>query len=143
MRTSKLASTSRLLETRGVKTISLINMKGGVGKTTLAINLADFLATRNGKRVLIVDVDPQFNATQCLMKPEGYIEHLKQKKDTILNVFDRSRASASAVTGAATVSAKPLDKITPVNIKTRLDLLPGNLELYRLEMAPGDLTPGV
>lgn len=45
-----------------MKTISLINMKGGVGKTTLAVNIADFLANSEGKRVLLVDVDPQFNA---------------------------------------------------------------------------------
>lgn len=37
-----------------MKTISLINMKGGVGKTTLAVNIADFLANSEGKRVLLV-----------------------------------------------------------------------------------------
>ena len=47
--------------------ISFVNMKGGVGKTTLAVNVADFLAKRHSKKVLLVDMDPQFNATQCLM----------------------------------------------------------------------------
>lgn len=121
-----------------MKTTSLINMKGGVAKTTLATNLADVLATRNGKRILLIDVDPQFNATQCLLKPEAYIEHLTRKDDTVLTIFDRaSRTAVSSVSGAATVQSKSLERIEPITVKDRFDLLPGNLELYRLEMAPG------
>ena len=45
--------------------ISLLNQKGGVGKTTTTVNLAAALA-RNGKRVCVVDIDPQAHSTTHL-----------------------------------------------------------------------------
>jgi chromosome partitioning protein len=122
-----------------MKVVSLINMKGGVAKTTLAINLADCLATRHNSKVLLIDVDPQFNATQCLMTPENYMEHVKQGLDTVVKIFDRkNRITAGTVSQAKAIAPKALDEVEVINIKKNLDLLPGNLELYRLEMAPGD-----
>ncbi len=47
------------------KIISFINQKGGVGKTTTCVNLSSYLA-KLGKKVLIVDIDPQGNATSAL-----------------------------------------------------------------------------
>jgi chromosome partitioning protein len=47
------------------KIYTLVNQKGGVGKTTSTINMAAYLA-RLGQHVLVVDLDPQANATSCL-----------------------------------------------------------------------------
>ena len=52
---------------------SLVNQKGGVGKTTTTVNLGSYLA-HHGQRVLIVDLDPQANATSCL----GVDKHVVQ-----------------------------------------------------------------
>lgn len=51
--------------------ISVVQQKGGVGKTTSAINVAGALNQR-GRDVLLIDMDPQGNATECLGMPEVY-----------------------------------------------------------------------
>ena len=58
-----------------MKTISIVNRKGGVGKTTTAVNLAYVLATSYHLRVLLVDADGQANATQILL-PKGEYDGL-------------------------------------------------------------------
>lgn len=121
-----------------MKTISFVNMKGGVGKTTLALNVADCLARTHNKKVVVIDVDPQFNATQCLFSPEEYVQLLKDGVDTVLNVFDTDiKPIASAVTGAAQSEPKELCGIQ-LQKKGLLWTLPGNIDLYRLEMTTGE-----
>src|SRR5262249_18947398 len=53
-----------------MRTIAVVNQKGGCGKTMTAINLAGFLA-REGRRVLVVDLDPQGHATLGLTREVG------------------------------------------------------------------------
>ena len=58
-----------------MRTITVTNNKGGVGKTTTVVNLAAGLALR-GRRVLVIDSDPQANATFALLGPEPPVRTL-------------------------------------------------------------------
>lgn len=66
--------------------ISLINMKGGVGKTTLTVALAEFMALEHGLRVLVIDLDPQSNASACLMDLEQW-KRQNMRGQTIMRLF--------------------------------------------------------
>lgn len=71
-----------------MKSIVIFNNKGGVGKTTLLCNLASFLKNKRGKRVLIIDADPQCNASIYLF-PEDTINELysNSNTETIYDIF--------------------------------------------------------
>jgi len=74
-------------------TVSLINMKGGVGKTTLAFNLAWYSAWTGKKRVLAVDLDPQSNLSQYFMGAKAYLSYVNAEKGTVVEVFEQFSAS--------------------------------------------------
>lgn len=59
--------------------VSIINYKGGVGKTTVTSNLAAELAWR-GKKVLVLDMDAQASLTFSLLTPDFWDENLKMKE---------------------------------------------------------------
>jgi chromosome partitioning protein len=69
-----------------MKTISIINYKGGVGKTTLTANLAAELAWR-GHRVLMIDLDAQASLTFSFISPDNWLQNFSNSK-TIKKWFD-------------------------------------------------------
>lgn len=111
-------------------TVSLINMKGGVGKTTLAFNLAWFSAWRANLRVLAVDLDPQSNLSQYFMGAEKYLKYLDADKATVVDIFEQFSAPKPAK-GSPTL-LDPKDVIHHLHRwddGSVLDLIPSRLEL--------------
>jgi chromosome partitioning protein len=123
--------------------IAFINMKGGVGKTTLAVNVAHGLASVHKQRVLIVDADPQFNATQYLLDDEVYLAHINDvKKGTIREIFMPRRSGpvdTVAGTSKQTNKSRMSLKVCSCNIfdggpgRGKLDLIPSTLNLMDIE----------
>lgn len=70
--------------------ISIVNQKGGVGKSTTAVNLGAALSIL-GKKVLIIDIDPQGNATSAIIGPE------EKKKTTVYDVLVDSQKISDAI----------------------------------------------
>lgn len=116
--------------------ISSINMKGGVGKTTTTINIADTLVREFEKNVLVVDMDPQFNATQALFtkyKTINIYEELRKEGKTIANII--SNSSGSGVT-QETKTFSHQDLVTELythQTGNKLYIIPGDLELIAYE----------
>ena len=116
------------------KKVSIINMKGGVGKSTLAINLAWHFADAYhwGKRVLVVDLDPQFNASQYLIGVEEYKVIRDQNKLTVYDLFEHN---SDVLSGSPDFDIKNATyKVNNYSDRYivgvgRIDLLPSSLEL--------------
>jgi len=107
--------------------ISFVNLKGGVGKTTLAVNLAANLAYYHRKKVLLVDLDPQTNSTVSLVSPKEYIESFKKKGRTLKSLYDDQLNNSSCFVFDSVVckDAASVEK---------LDLLVSDLELIDIDI---------
>lgn len=121
------------------KVITVINMKGGVGKTTLSVHMAYVLTKFHRKKVLVVDIDPQFNATQYLVDQNRILQHFKDKK-TIYDILMPSKEEEISLT-----AKRKMPYSTPVNLADYilnikkfkdgacLDLIPSSLKLINFE----------
>jgi chromosome partitioning protein len=107
--------------------IAVTNMKGGVGKTTLSANIGHCLAFIHSKRVLLVDVDPQFNLTQYCMDENSYEAILTDDtKGTVFDILVPDSIAIPKVVGKGRIRRR---RTSIHNIKPNLDILPSSMKL--------------
>jgi len=111
------------------KVISFINMKGGVGKTTCAVNVATYLARDHGKRVLLIDFDPQTNASLSLMSDKAW-EDWQDEHGTMADILEVQWKKKHAE-HAKLKDCIIRDVVTEV---PNLDLIPSHLSLTFLDL---------
>jgi len=111
------------------KIISLYNNKGGVAKTTTLFNMAVYLATEKGKKVLLVDCDPQCNATELFFcSAEDFDEPDKVLPGTSIYEALRPRFAGDA----ARVDVKEI-QLASSPIYPNLQILKGDINFSRAE----------
>src|SRR4051812_21116551 len=109
------------------KVVSFVNLKGGVGKTAISVNFAAYCARKKKLRTLLVDLDPQTNATFSCIDVEAWQKHAADF-GTVANILGaRSHTSPDDA---------PLDvnKVIRKNVLGGVDLIPSHLDLFTIDL---------
>lgn len=112
--------------------VSCVNLKGGVGKTAIAVNFAAFCG-RKGLKTLLVDLDPQTNATFSSISPEKWAAHKKENGTVadLLGVRNADHAEGNKATAADVILEE---------VFTGVDLVPSDLSLFTIDLDIGART---
>ena len=108
------------------KIVSCVNLKGGVGKTAIAVNFAAYCG-RKKLKTLLVDLDAQTNATFCCMTVDSWKKHAATK-GTIANLLGaRSHTNADG-------SERNVKTVMKKKAFRNVDLIPSHLDLITLDL---------
>ena len=108
----------------GPTCVSVINMKGGVGKTTIAALLARYAARDKGLKTLAIDLDPQANLSQVLMGENAYKGFLERSDPSIVEIF---RGYAPPTPGKPSPSPLNADGVVK-EVSSNLQVIPSRFD---------------
>lgn len=109
------------------KRISIINFKGGVGKTTLAFHLATGLENLTGEKVLLVDLDHQSSLSILCLGYDRWVE-VSNSVNTVDGIF------LSYIDGEHAMPKEEIIEVAPINGYTLVDVAPASLNLDSIEV---------
>lgn len=124
--------------------ISILNMKGGVGKTTLAANIFREVFRNHNLSTLLIDFDPQFNLSQMLLYRTKY-EDLQKKNHTLFHVMEQSSPSSIWDVSKKDILDPPNPDELACNLRfhkddhnIKLDLIAGDFRLVKFNLREND-----
>lgn len=112
------------------RVISVINLKGGVGKTTTTVGLAQILSVEFNKKILVVDLDAQTNATTMLIGEEKWMEVNKQKQTIAQLFYEGVYPRSEKIFDINRAILKGVSNIDEVKL---VDMLPSSLDLIDIQ----------
>jgi chromosome partitioning protein len=112
--------------------LACVNLKGGVGKTALAVNLAAY-AGQTGLKTLLVDLDPQTNATFSCITASTWEKH-SLSHGTVADILGARKAY-----GATGVEKKP-EEVVVAEVFDNVDLIPSHLDLFTIDLDMAGVT---
>jgi len=126
------------------KVLTIMNMKGGVGKTTVSIHLAGILCKSSlAKRVLAIDYDPQFNLSQAFLPSREYFVLERARKTTLaILIDDDTRLDPYDIQVPWNHNPPKLaDIVTRVykSTKSGLDIIPSTLDMMYLALGQSEV----
>lgn len=128
-KTTQVRSWLRRKKVPMARVISLINLKGGVAKTTTTVALAETLASQFGKRILVIDLDPQTNATTILIGEKRWKE-INENGWTLATLFKDALDPQNKTFDLGKALQR---KVSDVQGATTVDLLPSSLDLIDVQ----------
>lgn len=122
-----------------VPVVSVLNMKGGVGKSTLCANISLAIFETHAIHTLLLDLDPQFNLTQSIFKRDAY-DKMKASAKTIFSIMEPASevglfdvAVSNIPPPAASTIANTLFYLEE-NKSIELDIVPGDFQLVKYSL---------
>jgi chromosome partitioning protein len=116
-----------MAEPKGPVAISVINMKGGVGKSTLSTLLCRYASRDLGLDVLAIDLDPQANLSQAFMGPT-YRAFLREVKPSIVEIFNGYLPSSSTKKSPSSISVEDVAVSSTRHGSESLQIIPSRFD---------------